>query len=250
MNKRHVLITGGAQGIGKQSALTFLENGFKVTIVDNDAEAGKETFTELKPCGEIQFVHGDVSVEKDVRESLDKAISFAGRLDILVNNAAIAVNKPVTELTIEEWNKVMGVNITSVFLFSKHAAPYLKSAKGSIINLCSTRAFMSEADTEAYSSSKGAVYSITHALAVSLGPEIKVNCISPGWIEVSDLKKSANRKKPELTEADHMQHPAGRVGNAKDIARLLLFLSNEENNFITGQNFIVDGGMTRKMIYV
>ncbi len=250
MNKRHVLITGGAQGIGKQSALTFLENDFKVTIVDNDAEAGKETQAEYTPFGEIQFVHADVSVEEDVRGSLNKAISFAGRLDILVNNAAIAENKPVTELTIEEWNKVMGVNITSVFLFSKHAAPYLKSAKGSIINLCSTRAFMSEADTEAYSASKGAVYSITHALAVSLGPEIKVNCISPGWIEVSDLKKSAIRHKPELTEADHMQHPAGRVGNAKDIARLLLFLSNEENNFITGQNFIVDGGMTRKMIYV
>lgn len=250
MNKRHVLITGGAQGIGKQSALTFLQNGFKVTITDNDEEAGQEALTDLTPFGEIQFIHGDVSVEKDVREMVNKAITFAGRLDVLINNAAIAVNKALTELTLEEWNKVMGVNITSVFLFSKHAAPYLKSAKGSIINLCSTRAFMSEANTEAYSASKGAVYSITHALAISLGPEIKVNCISPGWIEVSDLKKSTNRKKPELTEADHMQHPSGRVGNAKDIARLLLFLSNEENNFITGQNFIVDGGMTRKMIYV
>jgi NAD(P)-dependent dehydrogenase (short-subunit alcohol dehydrogenase family) len=250
MNKRHVLITGGAQGIGKQSALTFLQNGYSVTIVDNDEEAGRETLSELAPLGEILFVHGDVSSEKEVLAMVNKALSFGGRLDVIVNNAAIAANKPVTELSLEEWNRVMGVNITSVFLFSKHAGPYLKQAKGSIINLCSTRAFMSEANTEAYSASKGAVYSITHALAVSLGPEIKVNCISPGWIEVSDLKKSTNRKKPELTEADHVQHPAGRVGNANDIARLLLFLSDEGNNFITGQNFIVDGGMTRKMIYV
>jgi NAD(P)-dependent dehydrogenase (short-subunit alcohol dehydrogenase family) len=250
MQKRHVLITGGAQGIGKQTALTFLQNGFDVTIADNDHEAGKETLEELLPVGKVQFVSGDVSVEKDVIEILKKSIDFAGRLDVLINNAAMAANKPITELSLEEWNKVMGVNITSVFLLSKYAVPYLKLVKGSIINLCSTRAFMSEADTEAYSASKGAIYSITHALAISLGPEIKVNCISPGWIEVSDLKKSKNRKAPELTEADHNQHPAGRVGNANDIARLLLFLSNEENNFITGQNFIVDGGMTRKMIYV
>ncbi len=250
MEKRHVIITGGAQGIGKQSAMSFLENGFDVTITDNDNEAGEETFAQLKSLGKIQFVFSDISKEPDVIAVVEKAINFAGRIDVLINNAAISANKPIQELTLEEWNKVLGVNVTGAFLFSKHASPYLKKSKGSIINLCSTRAFMSEANTEAYTASKGAVYSLTHALAISLGPNIKVNSISPGWIEVSDLKKKSNRKEITLSEADHSQHPAGRVGNAKDIARLLLFLANQENSFITGQNFMIDGGMTRKMIYV
>lgn len=250
MEKRHALITGGAQGIGKQAALCFLQNGFDVTIVDIDEEAGAETLNELKAFGRIQYLPGDISSEENVKVFVKKAVEFSGRLDVLINNAAVSANKPVTELSLEEWNRVLAVNVTSCFLFVKHAAPYLKTTQGTVINLCSTRAFMSEANTEAYSASKGAVYSLTHALAVSLGPEIRVNSVSPGWIEVSELKKSTDRKITELSEADHNQHPAGRVGDAKDIARLLLFLANEENSFITGQNFIIDGGMTRKMIYV
>ena len=109
---------------------------------------------------------------------------------------------------------------------------------------------MSEANTEAYSASKGGIFALTHALAVSLGPDIRVNSISPGWIEVSELKKSSQRSSPVLSEADHLQHPSGRVGKATDISSTILFLINPENTFITGQNFIIDGGMTRKMIYV
>lgn len=249
MNK-HAIITGGAQGIGKQTSSSFLAQGFFVTMVDWDEEAGMETLEELNPLGNIQFLPCDISREDEVMKAVNSALCFAGKIDVIVNNAAIAINKPITELSLEEWNKVLGINVTGAFLFSKHAAPYLKQTKGTIINLCSTRAFMSEPDTEAYSASKGAIFSLTHALAISLGPEIRVNCISPGWIEVSGLKKSSSRKPLELSVADHLQHPAGRVGKAEDIVNMILFLANEENSFITGQNFMIDGGMTRKMIYI
>ena len=127
---------------------------------------------------------------------------------------------------------------------------FLKNLKGSIINISSTRTFQSEPNTEAYSASKGGILALTHSLAISLGPEIKVNCISPGWIDVSGIKKKSKANQIELSEADHSQHPAGRVGKPEDIANMVLFLLNPENDFITGQNFIIDGGMTRKMIYV
>jgi hypothetical protein len=109
---------------------------------------------------------------------------------------------------------------------------------------------MSEANTEAYSASKGGIVALTHAMAVSLGPEVRVNCISPGWIEVSAWRKGRKRKKPALSEADHAQHPAGRVGTPEDIASLAAYLVSGEAGFITGANFVADGGMTRKMIYV
>ena len=153
-------------------------------------------------------------------------------------------------LTLQEWNKVLAVNLTGAFLCAKYAARHLKEAKGSIINICSTRAQMSEPNTEAYTASKGGIYALTHAMAVSLGPEVRVNSISPGWIDVSMNKKSSIRKPEKLTGMDHLQHPAGRVGQGEDIARMIEFLMAPKNNFITGQNFVVDGGMTKKMIYV
>ena len=133
---------------------------------------------------------------------------------------------------------------------AKHAAPYLKESKGRIINIASTRALQSEPNTEAYSASKGGIVSLTHALAVSLGPEIKVNCISPGWIDVSLVKKKALARHEKHTKADHLQHPAGRIGTASDISNMVEYLFQPENDFITGQNFVIDGGMTKKMIYV
>jgi len=125
----------------------------------------------------------------------------------------------------------------------------LQRTKGAIVNIASTRAIQSEPNTEAYSASKGGILALTHSLAMSLGPDIRVNCISPGWIDVSEWKKSQQAKKPHLTKMDHAQHPAGRVGKPEDIAALVAFLISDEAGFITGQNFVVDGGMTKKMIY-
>jgi hypothetical protein len=115
--------------------------------------------------------------------------------------------------------------------------------------VASTRAIQSEPDTEAYAAAKGGMVALTHALAVSLGPHVRVNCISPGWIEVSDWRKSSRRAEPKLREIDHIQHPVGRVGDPYDVAGLTAYLLSGEAGFITGQNFVVDGGMTRKMIY-
>jgi NAD(P)-dependent dehydrogenase (short-subunit alcohol dehydrogenase family) len=135
---------------------------------------------------------------------------------------------------------VLGTNLTSIFLLVRAAASLLRVTHGSIVTIASTRAHMSEPDTEAYSASKGGIVALTHALAISLGPDVRVNCISPGWILT---------KGPEPTEPEHAFHPAGRVGTPEDIAALAAFLVGPDSGFITGSEFIVDGGVTRKMIY-
>ncbi len=244
------IVTGGGQGIGKAIAKKLLENSIKVIIAEIDEEAGRETQEEYISLGDIKFIKTDVSREEDVKNMIEETIKTFGKINYLINNAGIGINKHISELTLEEWNKVIGVNLTGAFLCSKYAYPYLRKERGVIINIASTRAFMSEPNTEAYSASKGGIYALTHALAISLGPEIRVNCISPGWIEVSEWKKKSIRKPAELTELDHKQHPAGRVGKPEDIASLVLYLISDEASFITGANFIVDGGMTRKMIYL
>ena len=247
---RTAIITGGAQGIGYQTAETLLQHNYQVVIADVDEEAGAEAIASLQAFGKIHFVRTDVSIEDEVIHLLDQTVVLCEGIDVLVNNAAIGINKPIEELSLNEWNKVIGINLTGAFLCAKYATPHLRRNKGCIVNLCSTRAFMSEKDTEAYSASKGGIFSLTHALAASLGPDIRVNSISPGWIDVSELKKKSERKTLVHTEQDRLQHPAGRVGKATDISSMVLFLASPDNSFITGQNFAIDGGMTRKMIYV
>ena len=248
--KRTAVITGGGQGIGKATAKRFLQDGLNVIIAELDDEAGKETEAEFKSLGNIAYINCNVGNELSVSDMVEKTIGLYGRIDILVNNAAISANKPITELTFEEWNNVLSVNLSGAFLCSKYCSPYLKLTKGSIINIASTRAFMSEPNTEAYSASKGGIFALTHALAASLGPDIRVNSISPGWIEVSDWKKGSKKQQPYHTTEDKLQHPCGRVGNPEDISSMIAFLTAPENSFITGANFTVDGGMTHKMIYV
>jgi len=164
-----------------------------------------------------------------------------GRLDALVNNAGIAspANGPVEQLALAEWNRRIGVNLTGAFLVTKHAVPHLRRVRGAIVNIASTRALQSEPDTEAYAAAKGGLVALTHALAVSLGPKVRVNCVSPGWIAHARVKQQ-----------DHEQHPVGRVGRDRDVAELVAFLLSDAAGFATGQNYVLDGGMTRKMIYL
>jgi NAD(P)-dependent dehydrogenase (short-subunit alcohol dehydrogenase family) len=229
-----------------------LEEGMKIVIADIDEEAGQETEAEFKKLGNIRFIQSDVSDEESVKNLVRETINYFKGIDVLVNNAgrAIPENPPLTELSLEDWNKTISVNLTGVFLCTKHSVTYLRKAKGTIINIASTRALMSEPNTEAYSASKGGVLALTHALAISLGPDIRVNCISPGWIEVSEWQKQAKRHRAELTEQDHQQHPVGRVGQPEDIASLAVYFASPEATFITGTNFVIDGGMTKKMIYL
>ena len=243
-------VTGGAQGIGRAVAERFLQDDLCVLIADSDADAGQDAAARLADIGPVHFVQTDVADEAQVRQAVQAAIDTFGHLDILVNNAGIGHTAPITELSLADWNRVLGVNLTGAFLCARHAAPYLAASGGAIVNIASTRALMSEPHTEAYAASKGGLVALTHALAVSLGPKVRVNCISPGWIDVSAWKKPATAKPVLLTEADHRQHPAGRVGTPEDVAALVAYLVSPEAGFITGANFVVDGGMTHKMIYV
>lgn len=242
------VVTGGGQGIGRAVAEALLKAGARVWIAECDAEAGAETRAELASIGRVEFVPCDISDPGDV-EVLRQKVTAEGGLDLLVNNAAVMVRKPMEELSLTEWQRVLDVNLTGPFLCSRAFAPLLRNRRGSIVNIASTRALMSEPHTESYAVTKGGLVALTHVLAVSLGPEVRVNCISPGWIDVSSLAKRSCRKPERLSERDHSQHPAGRVGQPQDVAAMVLYLASREAGFMTGENIVIDGGMTRKMIY-
>jgi len=239
------IITGGAQGIGKVTAKMLSKGAWQVAVLDVDEDA----LSEISE-GQIATYHCDVANERQVQDTINQVIAQFGRLDAIVNNAAISANKPVEELNLEDWNRVLAVNLTGAFLLAKHAAKHLRQQRGAIVNLCSTRAHMSEPNTEAYSASKGGIFALTHALAMSLAPDIRVNSISPGWIDVTNYKKESERKEIDWAAEHHEQHPVGRIGTPHDIAAMVQYLLSEHAAFITGQDFVVDGGMTRKMIYV
>ena len=248
-----VLITGGAKRVGAAICRELHAHGAHLMIHYNtsatEARALQAELNLLRP-NSVAIIQGDLLNIAVLPNLVNETVKHFGKLDVLINNAAISINKPISRLTLSEWNGVIAVNLTGAFLCCKYAAPHMKKTTGVILNIASTRAFMSEPDTEAYSASKGGIVALTHALSISLGPEIRVNCISPGWIEVRGWRKKSRRDKPDLSETDHSQHPAGRVGKPEDIASLAEFLISDQAGFVTGANFIADGGMTRKMIYL
>jgi NAD(P)-dependent dehydrogenase (short-subunit alcohol dehydrogenase family) len=245
------VVTGGAQGIGRGIVLKLYEQGYRVAVCDIDPEAAAEIVGLTGDPDRVLCITMDVSDEQSVKEGIDRIVRSGNLIGALINNAGIAdpFNTAVEHLDLRDWERIIRTNLTGMFLTSKYCLPYLKENHGSIINIASTRAIQSEPNTEAYASAKAGVVGLTHALAVSCGPEIRVNCISPGWIEVSRWQKQSRKREVSLSERDRLQHPAGRVGEPNDIAGLAAFLISTEAGFITGQNFIVDGGMTRKMIY-
>ena len=222
-----------------------------MVIADHDQEAGEELLDLLALPERLLLVPTDVRLEPQVERCLTAALDRFGVIDGLVNNAGIASpgRTPVTEMTLAQWELMIATNLTSSFLTAKHAVPYLRRRHGAIVNISSTRALQSEADTEAYSAAKGGLVSLTHALAISLGSRVRVNAILPGWIDVGPYRKKAVRREPVTDPEEHSQHPAGRIGTPRDIGAMTAFLLSAEAGFITGQAFVVDGGMTRKMIY-
>jgi NAD(P)-dependent dehydrogenase (short-subunit alcohol dehydrogenase family) len=240
---KNAIVTGGAHGIGKAIAGKLLDEGCRVIVLDVN-EAFLDALTDdclrtHKPCVTFRCDVGDpVQVEQTMLAIRHRF----HRVDYLVNNAGVSIFAPIETLTVEAWNRILATNLSGMFYCTKFAQPFL-SRPSAIVNIASTRALMSEPHGEAYGAAKGGVVALTHALAVSLGPGTRVNCISPGWIEV-------NNDYDSLTAADHAQHPAGTVGHPDDIAETAAFLLGEKARFITGQNFVVDGGMTKKMIYV
>jgi NAD(P)-dependent dehydrogenase (short-subunit alcohol dehydrogenase family) len=247
MKGKVAVVTGGGQGIGKAIAMAFAKAGAKVAIAEIDEDAGRKTQRQLAGSGTVRFLPCDVGSEESVRDCVDATIRRFRRLDFVINNAGTGAWKPLQQLSLAEWHRVLGTNLTSVFLFAKYAAKHLRKTRGAIVNIASTRAFMSEPNAEAYSASKGGIVSLTHSLAISLGPAIRVNCISPGWIDVSGWKKSP--RKSDVRGIDRAFHPAGRVGKPEDIAAMALFLCSPQAGFITGINVTIDGGVTKKMIY-
>ncbi|WP_117168700.1 SDR family NAD(P)-dependent oxidoreductase [Paraliobacillus sediminis] len=238
-----VIVTGGANGIGKAIARAYAQEGAHVVLADADETNGKDVVAAIQEKeGDAIFIKTDVRKVESIETLIGQTVERFGRIDILINNAGVSKFKPFFELSVEEFDDVINTNLRSVFLCSQAAAKKMRGNGGAIVNLASTRAFMSEPNTESYAASKGGIYALTHALALTLQEEkITVNAISPGWIETEEYES--------LRAVDHTQHPSKRVGKPSDVARACLFLTNPLNDFINGENIIIDGGMTRKMMY-
>ncbi len=218
-----VVVTGGAKGIGKCICEEFRKAGAHVCMID------------LLPN---DYFTGDLGKKEVLEQFAEKVIHDFGHVDVLVNNA-LPIMRGIEECSYEEFQQAMAVGVTAPFYLSKLFAPYF-SKGASIINISSSRDRMSQAQTESYTAAKGGIAALTHALAVSLAGRVRVNSISPGWIDTNYT---------EYDGPDASQHPAGRVGNPLDIANMVLYLSSEKAGFITGENICIDGGMTKLMIY-
>jgi len=217
------VITGGARGIGKTIAEEFSKNGANVCIIDI-----------LPNC----YFQGDIADEQTLSDFAKKVIDEYGQVDYIINNA-IPPSKGIDNCSFDDFNYALKVGVTAPFYLAKLFLPHF-APDASIVNISSTRSRMSQAQTESYTAAKGGISALTHALAVSLAGKVRVNAISPGWID-TDFKVYEG--------ADAEQHPVHRVGNPIDIANMVLFLCSDKAGFITGEDIFIDGGMSRHMIY-
>lgn len=234
--QRGVIVTGGGHGIGKQICLDFLEVGYKVCFIDIDEKNSREFKSKHE---NLFFYCGDVAHKDTLKSFVDFAIEKLGRIDVLVNNACKGNKGILSDLDYDGFDYVLSVGLKAPYELSRLCKDELIKNKGRIINIASSRAFQSEPNSEAYASAKGGIVALTHSLAISLGPDVLVNCIAPGWINVDEEEN--------YTESDKAAIPAGKVGNPKDISNMVMYLCN--NDFITGETITIDGGMNKRMIY-
>lgn len=250
LEKKTAIITGGSRGIGRASAILLAKEGANVAITDMIDDEGKELERIIGQSGGIaKYWHMDVSKEKEVASVFSEIAKTFGKIDVLVNNAGIAgANKPTHEITEEEWDQVMNINVKGVFFCTKHAIPYLRQAgAGSIINLSSIYGLISAPDVPPYHASKGAVRLMTKTDALLYAKDkIRVNSIHPGYIWtplVENLLKSLGDVETGRKRLDDL-HPLGHIGEPDDIAYAVLYLASDESKFMTGAEVVIDGGYT------
>ena len=234
------LITGGSRGIGRAIAERFQREGARIATVSRS--------TTPVVSGEVLRLAGDVSKEHDVVDMMHEVERALGRLDVLVNNAAVELDARVEETSVTQWDHVMAVNVRSVFLCTKHALPLLRRAGGgSIINVSSIDGFWAEPRLAAYTASKGAVLALTKAIAIDHGPEgIRCNSICPSYV-VTDMLQQFFDRQPDPRDARaraESAHPLRRLSTPDEVANLALWLASEESSFASGHSFVLDGGLT------
>ncbi len=228
-SNKTVIITGGAKGIGRCMVEEFRKAGAKVAVIDLDRS---------EPACDLYFC-GDIAREEDLKSFADLVIKNFKKVDCLINNACLSRKGILSGCSYEDFNYVLRVGISAPYYLTSLLLPYFGEG-AAIVNISSTRAFMSQGDTESYTAAKGGITALTHALALSLAGRVRVNSIAPGWIDTTES---------EWSEEDHKQHPVGRIGKPMDIARMAMYLCSDDSSFITGENITVDGGMTKQMIY-
>lgn len=240
LSGRSALVTGGARRIGRAIALALAEAGADVAITyRNSKNQAEQTTNEIAAMGRrAQAIECDVRSESSVRAGVDETIAALGRLDILVNNAAVFETAPLESLTLEQWDTVFATNTRGPFLVAREALPHLRAARGRIVNIGSLGGERAWAGHAHYSSAKAALHMLTRTMARSFAPEVSVNCVAPGWIELDD------RTDGEAASAARFaaRTPMGRNGTADDIAQAVLFFATGPQ-FITGQILTVDGGL-------
>jgi NAD(P)-dependent dehydrogenase (short-subunit alcohol dehydrogenase family) len=249
LQNKVALITGSGSGIGRATATLFAKEGARVVVVDLAKDMGEETVEIIRRNrGEALYMHADVSKSEDVKRIMEKGAQEFGRLDILFNNAGINLRAPLLEMTEEQWDRMLNVNLKSVFLGCKYAIPIMaKQGGGVIINAASTFAFVGLAWFSAYCASKGGVAALTKAVALEAAPhKIRVNCVCPGTTETPMIHQlwKASGKPEEMRESRLSMHPIGRLGKPDDVAYAALYLASDDASFLTGSALFVDGGYT------
>lgn len=241
------IITGSNEGMGKATALLFAKNGAKVAITGRTEETGEEVAKEIRDSGgEAQYFKLDVSKEENCKNVVDEVVKKWDKLDILVNNAGVTgVDKPTHELTNEEFDFVLNIDLKGVFFMTKYAIPKMKENKsGSIVNFSSIYGLVGSRELTAYHAAKGAVTLLTKKDAINYGPDnIRVNSVHPGTILTPLVQKLADED-PEYEEKQLKLHPLGRFGKPEEVANSVLFLASDEASFITGAQLTIDGGYT------
>jgi NAD(P)-dependent dehydrogenase (short-subunit alcohol dehydrogenase family) len=252
LRDRVAIVTGGAMGIGEGIATEFSAEGASVLIVDVDEEAASKTAGRLAADGApVEAVGGDVSSEVDVVAAVEAAESRFGGLHVVVNNAALGIYKPVTEATLEEFERCLAVNVGGVFLMTKHAAPRIEAAGGgAIVNIASVHSVQNVGGTAPYAASKGAVAALTRASAIDLaGLGIRVNAICPGWI-YTPLIRGIFESDPDpegMKRAVEQRQLLGRLGDPREVGRAAVFLASDDSSYVTGSLLFVDNGMTAQL---